>query len=407
MNRLLRAFVWICVLGMNVLILANAASATEPLDPRLEKILADWQKRQNAVESIDYQVEGELKVPKGAYTKLRAVTIRTKKTEIRVAPEEDMSGPVGLNLLLDFANERFRLEKRDQSFHFNSCKLIQDVIIYTFDGKEIKSLKPREKNPTMSPKAPDMGIVSGNVKNFFFLMDCKPIFFAHGRIYTPTEQIVPGQMRNKPDLNSLHIHGTAVHEGRSCLIVRTQTFQMGGNIGFEEYWVDLERDGTIVRYGSYSGKKLTCDQDMVIHYNMHQTDGWFPSDWRWTVFDHGKILYYRDVRVTKMKINPVMSDADFAIESHTGMIIQEVKRHPSTDPFAEPKSDITTYRQEENGKRTYLPDPFGNPGDQYNKNQPRHNLMPWFFVATVAMLIALWIWVRYRSKKKRSLADRR
>lgn len=116
MNRTLRTFARLCILGMSCVFLANAATAAEPRDPRLEKILADWQKRQNAVESIDYQVEGELRVPKGAYTKLRAVMIRNKKSEVRVAPEEDLSGPVRSSSLIDFAKERFRLEKTDQSF---------------------------------------------------------------------------------------------------------------------------------------------------------------------------------------------------------------------------------------------------------------------------------------------------
>lgn len=370
-------------------------------DPRLDKILADWQKQQNAVQSIVYHVEGEFKVAKGAYTRLRAAMIPTKKSEVRVAPEENMSAPVGLNLLLDFADGRFRLEKTDQSFHFNFNKLVHAFIIYTFDGKEIKSFKPRGKNPTMGSNEPEIGIVSGNLRNEYFLMDCHPIFYAHGRIHTPTEQIVPGQIRNKPDPNYLHIHGTAVHEGRPCSIVRTQSLQLGSNIGFEEYWVDTQRDSTIVRYGSYSGKKPTCDQDIVIDYK-HRSNGWFPSSWRWTVFERGKMLYYQDMRVKKMKVNPIVSDADFILESRTGMIVEEVERHPSTDPFAEPKSDITVYRLEDNGKRTNLPDPYGRSGDQYNKNQTRHRLLPWFFFTTLAMLIAMWIRVRFRSKKKAS-----
>jgi len=404
MSRALPELVRLLLLGMSGVILAHTATAEEPRDPRLNKILADWQKRQNAVESIDYQVEGEYKVPKGAYTQQRAVTLRSKKSEVRVAPEDDLSGPMGLNLLLDFAKERFRLEKRNQSFHINKCELAQEFIIFTFNGKEIRSFMPREKNPTLSPKQPEFGIVSGNVKDEIFLLECKPIFFAHGRIYTPTEKIVPGQMRNKPDPNYLHIHGTAVQEGRSCLIVRTQTLQLG-NISFEEYWVDPERDSTIVRYSSYSGdKKLSCDQDLVIHYK-HLPDGWFPLDWRWTFFLHGKLLDYQDMHVTKMKINPMMSDADFRLESQTGMIVEEVNRHPSTDPFAEPKSDISVYRVEENDNRTYLPDPFGRSADQYNKKQPRAWLLPLLFITTAAVLTALWIWVRLRSKKKHSSAD--
>lgn len=402
MNRRLREFVRFCILGMSGAFLANAVTAGEPRDQRLEKISADWQKRQNMVDSIYYQVEGEVKVPKGAYTKLRAAIIPKKKFEAQEAPAEDMSGPVGFNLLLDFTKERFRLEKKDQSFHFNSCKLLQRIMIHTFDGKEVRGLMPKEKNPSLGPNVPEMGIVSGNVKRENFLLGCYPIFFAHGRIYTPTEQIVPGQMRNKPDLNYLYIQGIAVHEGRSCLIVRTHTLQMGGNLGFDEYWVDPERDSIIVRWSSYIGEKPMCDQDIVIHYK-NSSDGRFLSDWRWTVYEHGKILYYQDMRVSKMSINPTISDADFGLEIHPGMIVEEVKRHPSTDTFAEPKTDVSLYRLEEDGKKTYLPHPFRNPGDPYNTNQPRHNLLSWFLLTTLPILITLGIWVRYRSKSRRSL----
>src|SRR5581483_10234297 len=59
---------WIfALLGMLML---GACGTAEEIDPRLEKVLADWQKRQNAVRSIRYEVRGEHKVLKGAYNAL-------------------------------------------------------------------------------------------------------------------------------------------------------------------------------------------------------------------------------------------------------------------------------------------------------------------------------------------------
>lgn len=107
MNRALRDSVRHLLLGLTAVILTNAVTAEEPRDPRLEKILADWQKRQNAVQSIDYQVEGEYKVPKGAFTRIRALAIRSKKSEVRVAPDQDLSGPMGLNLHLSRSSKVF------------------------------------------------------------------------------------------------------------------------------------------------------------------------------------------------------------------------------------------------------------------------------------------------------------
>lgn len=304
-------------------------------DPRLEKVLADLQKRQNAVQSIEYRVEGEHKVPKGAYTRMCSVLAGPKKKsqnpDHRVAPAEDLRGAVGFTLLLDFAKERYRLESNKQNFNFSSRKLEPQSNIYKFDGKEMKCFMPRDKNLTMSATMPDIGIVSGNMKVETFLAEYLPIFFGQGRIYAPMEQIVPGQLRNKPDPNYLHIHGTGVQDDRACLILRTQTLQLS-TTSFEEYWVDTTRENAIVRYMSYVGKKPTCNSDIVMQYR-HVPDGWFLAGWHWTVYDSGKTLYVKEMRVTNMKINPVVTAADFAMEIRPGMIVEEVASHPTRAVF--------------------------------------------------------------------------
>jgi hypothetical protein len=75
MNRAIWTLIPLWVLGMSGAFLSCYAQTEEPSDPRLKKVLADWQKRQSAVKSVRYEVRGEVKIPKGAYNALDLVGV--------------------------------------------------------------------------------------------------------------------------------------------------------------------------------------------------------------------------------------------------------------------------------------------------------------------------------------------
>lgn len=389
-----RAALWACVLCVCGLLVWGLAPARAS-DARLDKVLADWQQRQDRVKVIEYQVEGERKIPKGAYTDLQSV-FKGPKAPKRVTPPEDMIGPVRFTLLLDFARERFRLDTSEFAFDLDTGHSIRHVKAVAYNGSVWKSLSPKDKNPIMGDGAPEMAVLSGNMKNARFDVRYYPIFFGHGRVCGVMDQIVPGSLKRKPDPGSLHVHGTAVLDDRPCLVLRTQTLKMGGT-GFCEYWVDTARESAIVRFVMYGGDVPAGD--MVIQYSK-SAEGWLPDRWRWTNLEHGKTMSEDRMHVTKVRIDPVLADSHFELEVKPGMIVEDLKSHPTKHPLESPATDVSVYQVEADGGRKYMPDPYHREADQYRQHV-RHRY--WLLLAPVlAAVLGMLFWLRRRRLKMRN-----
>jgi hypothetical protein len=394
MNQALR-FLAVCLFGMGGTLLLSDTAAGEPTDARLEKILADWQKRQHRFQTVQYEVRGERKLPKGTYDSFLAATrMGGSKNPV---PPQNLSAPLSITLLLDFEKGRHRRENKDSTFHLDSGKLFPQVERDIFNGSVMKGHTPREENRLLGAKAPEMTIVSGNMKNGEFLSSYFPMFFAHGRIYTNMEPILPGRLRNKPDPDYLYLHGTGVHEGRVCSIVRTQTLKRTGS-SFSEYWVDTARDSAIVRYLTYSDNKPM--EDLTIRYR-ESPAGWLPESWRWNLYMMGHLLYSDNMRVEKMLANPPVKDADFEMEIRPGMIVEERTVHATQHPLTTPKSTISVYQAKEKSGREELPDPYHRKGDQYHEQLRRKNLWMWGWLGVPLMgIVGFLFWVYWFSENR-------
>lgn len=371
MIRLARFLIPFFIFAASAINVSSDARAAEPDDARLKKILADWQKRQNRVDAVEYKVSGVHKVPQGAYNTFPAIALGLQPEKIPpVFPERDLTGPIGFTILLDFVKGRHRRDRQEQIFSAISGKLEQEMMKDTFNGSVMRCQIPKKDNPhqkNISMTKPEMSILSGNMKSGAFKSNYYPIFFGHGRIYTHMEQIIPGKIRNNPDQDYLYIHGTGVHDGRRCLIVRSQTLKTS-TTAFVEYWVDTSRESAIVRYVSYSGAKPSAET--TIRYS-NGPSGWLPASWHWTFYSHGQTLYYEDMRVEKVNSHPSFTDSDFEMEAQPGMLVEEVESLPTKHPIATPKSKLSVYRLKEGGEREYVPDPYRREGDQYRENNLR------------------------------------
>jgi hypothetical protein len=373
-------------------LMSGAWATAEGIDPQLEKVLADWQKRQHRVETVEYQVRGEHKVPRGAYN---SMSFLTRKAPDKENPPQDLVGTVGFTVFLDFAKGRHRRKIEDQVYNLSSGKLDREVMEDVFDGSVMKCLIPRSENPHLGDKIPEMTIVSGDMKNGAFLGQYYPIFFAHGRIHTAMEQIIPGQLRNKPDPDYLYVHGRGVHDGRACLILRTRTLKMS-DTSFEEYWVDAPRESAILRYVMYSnGKPLN---DVAISYRQTSA-GWFPENWRSNAYVNGSLLYSEVVRVEKVQFDLSVKDADFAMEIKPGMLVEDRVDQPAVHPRVTPKSTLSVYRTKEGGGREEVPDPYHRKGDQYQQNTRSKNLWAtaWLVLPLVG-IAGFFLWWRYSKR---------
>jgi hypothetical protein len=92
---------------------------------------------------------------------------------------------------------------------------------------------------------------------------------------------------------------------------------------------------------------------------------WFADAWRITISDGGKPLYVQDWRVKKLAVNLKLADADFALQTKAGMLVEERTDSPTTSPFETPISTITVYRLNADGTKTQVPDPYRRKGDTF------------------------------------------
>jgi len=372
-----------------------AWGTAEEIDPRLAKVLADWQKRQNAFRSVRYEVRGEHKVPKGSSDALPLLSYKPGLRRDQPIPPKDLVGEVSLTLFLDFEKGRHRSRLEELHYHLDFGKLFPVVRESTFDGSEAKNAVPRDKNPGLGSKAPEISITSGNMKTEEFHSDFYPIFFGHGRIYTVFEPIIPGKLRNKPDADYLYIHGTGVQDGRTCLIVRTQTLKTI-TTSFEEYWVDTERESAILRQLSYCNSKPS--RDFTIHYRK-SSGGWLPDRWRYQLYTGGSLLFTDNMRVEKNDLDPAIQDSDYQMEIKPGMIVEERTNLPTKHPLVTPASKVSVYRVKERGKREELPDPYRRKGDQYQEHLQRKSLWIWTWSALPVLAISgSYFWARRRRR---------
>ena len=356
---MIRTFLLVC-LGASILVGSLAPEVTGSdgtVDPRLKNVLADWQRRQNWFDAVEYKVSGKHVIPQGSYSDAFKGLEEVMGLPLdKFIPPKKVEGAVSFTILIDFGKGRERRSIHDQLFEIATGKLTEMEMQDTFDGTEMKCLIPKEKNPggQIGVTQPELTSVKGNMKNGQFLSSYYPVFFAHGRIYTALEPILPDKLRNKPNPNNLFVHGTDVYKDHQCLIIRT--LPVGPDLTpppFFEYWVDIDRENAIVRYLSYAGK--VAHEEISIDY-VKSEGHWLPTTWRWTVLHGGKPLYFDEMIVQKITFNPSVKDKDFELPPvKPGMLIEERVDLPTSDPIKTPESKIWIYRIDDKGKRIPIP----------------------------------------------------
>src|SRR5689334_9465460 len=103
-----RTHIRLWIFALFGMVMLAAWGTAEEIDPRLEKVLADWQKRQNSVQSARYEVRGEHKVPKGSSNALDLYRFVPGLRSDQPIPPQDLVGTVSLKLFLDFEKGRHR-----------------------------------------------------------------------------------------------------------------------------------------------------------------------------------------------------------------------------------------------------------------------------------------------------------
>src|SRR5262249_30914361 len=155
--------------------------------PEVRQVFAEWKKRHERGKTVRYRATGEMIFPKGCYT-----TDPEGKVLATPVPSRDVACPKNYSFLLDFTTDRFRLEREEHFYRMQSDSIIRIGGVSAFDGKELQSMTPRERNSGRAADDPDVGIISGNLRGcgLISVSEYWPLFFAHGIIPTLTDHIL-------------------------------------------------------------------------------------------------------------------------------------------------------------------------------------------------------------------------
>ncbi len=347
-------------------------------DPRLEKILADWQKRQVTPEHVRYRVRGERVFPSGSFRDDRG------KPFVPPRPPSNVRLPKEWSLLVDFREKRFRHEAELHSYQESNGKILREYELRAYDGKTYRSHRPKERNDAAT-SGPAYFEVEGNLSLTAFDPAYNPIFAAHGLVTMLGVEVTADNLKWTHNPADYYVHGEGVHDGRACVIVRSQSFKRVGDV-CDEYWVDPGRDSAVVRQIWLNGDKPTKDWD--IKYQRTPA-GWLPESWVFTWRQSGVTTAIETMRVTELSTDPTFTIDDFRPPPLAGSVIGAVtmgdpktpgdKQHPTIE-------ERRFFRVSAGGQREEIPS-----ADAVTPGWGRY---AWWLTAVSAVILAVWVIAR-------------
>jgi hypothetical protein len=236
-----------------------------------------------------------------------------------VGVKEDHFHEYSADLLVDFRENRFRLQTRSAVFCVSTAEFQPTHDLWAFNGKELRCRMigvTENRGSVYSPQQPEFGYYEPNYP--VLTTDILPMFYAHGVVSTAAGMIPPAYLGAGPSRDQLIARASAFHQGRECVVLRTVPTGTRGNES-SELWVDVARQSAVVRVVRFQGRHL--EASLEIDYR-ETADGRVLSGWRYTRFE--KIPWFiltADVRAFELNTN--VADSDFELHAAPGMVVQD------------------------------------------------------------------------------------
>jgi hypothetical protein len=379
------------------LLILGAPLSAQDIDPRVAQVVADWQKRQERIVRVRYLATGQMTIPKGSISSQLDTYYRDRGEErkVNLSPAEDVACSIRQLIAIDFAGGRYRVETEKQTFDRETNERYPFQQIRVFDGNEIRSWRPPQFNthPSTGVKrgAPELGVGQGDLSGATFGLLELPFFAGHGSIAWEFGPISARKLRTYPDPEMLVVHGQAAYGGRSCLVLRTQTYR-ASTTSFDEYWVDPGRESALVRQIHYLGKTAQYEISIV---NQSTEQGWLPKSWTYTQrqMGNGATTAICKMTVEQLELAPALPLSDFRIEERPGMIVDVAKYPSKTGAGQSTEIERAIYRIGDDGKRHLI-----------STSVPRTSHRWWYYTAGVlaAVIVLLAIWRIRRIRRLRT-----
>ena len=314
--------VFVCAAAICVLSCNSVQADVSRSGEIVKKIVEDWNRRQQ-IRGFRYLVGGTRFLPKGW-----ATDHGMSEPSVGALPSSDATLDVQTEYFVDLERNRSRIERDQALYNFNVRRYRQYFQIELFDGHRAQIFYPRSRNRAWFDEAQggttwnaDLELEDGGSPAFG--REDTPILLAHGMV--PGERasnLSPtGTLRRSVTAEMFVEYGRALRDGQECIVVRSQTDRTGIQPQFHEYWVDVEKDSTILRYVLYIGER-----------DEYQIDMWYQEDdiggyrlARYTMLEHigERPVPTRDIRVLEYDAEPVYSESHFWVEPQPGFNVYD------------------------------------------------------------------------------------
>lgn len=387
-RSLLMICCWIVLLAQSKSASAQSQSGTN-LPVRIE---ADWNKRRSELGAISYRLVG-------TRTWLR---VNSSSTNATIAGP---SGKLESNLILDFGNNRCRIENL-QSHYSDENKVVFGVRVVTVGYAGGASLQIIENsNPSLvaSNKADMISFytMQGDramlPRSLFDELYLYPPLFGSGRVSTPHAQPKTVDIDLKLDPATFVNCGRFTNQGRPYVILRSDYEVRYAQTNF--FVVDLERDSAVVSFviqtGGSNGLMSSCDIDYSL-----KSGHWLPDHWTVRYSDRGLVSRIEEVTAVETTVLSNPSAESFSLHPEAGMNVREMNYSLDPQTMKLVVSD-KQYRAAVNGTREEVKTSkvaF----DIGRSKPPNPNLARLLlFIAAFGFPVVLWLFSRNSTSSKK------
>ncbi len=289
----------------------------------METIRKAWQRRREAVRSIDYVATGQGCNVKGSCTdeakELSAVPIKGD------FPPHDRLFPARFRVAARFADKHVRVEGEWE----NMQQVIDGPpVFYTkgylslFDGVHLTEFVPPEYRDRAQPYATQLTKFSNS---FVLYHEQYPFLVAHGIVPYAKRNLLPDDLAAFPTELPYGIVGSADkgNDASRRLLLRTPSLTSDGK-GYFEVIVDPSRDYLIERFVSYVNAKPWISFDLEYQ---RQGPDWVLSGWHLAHFGipSGRVARWYKMQVVQASLNPDLPDELFRLSEEPGMVVFDVQ----------------------------------------------------------------------------------
>lgn len=319
---LLIQIVFVCAAAISLVLCCNTVEADVTQNREIvKKIVDDWTRRQQ-IRGFRYVVGGIHIVPKGWISQHDPPG--SPRTDV---PSDEVVIDVKTEYFADLERNRSRIERDFEIYDSTVGRFARMFRVRLYDGQNSQVFYPRDRNRDIFDEARASGPWQADLElrtnggPGFMRIDL-PVLLAHGMVSVGGSAVSPTRtLRRNLNADDFSVYGRAVHDGRECVILRSQTDHTRPRPSYNEYWVDTERDSAIVRFVRYIGDSENLLIDLW--YDEDDAPGFPLAGYVFMEDFQGRLLRTREEFVLEYEAEPAFTDSLFYVEPQPGFNVAD------------------------------------------------------------------------------------